>query len=53
MIVGLPKPLTSYHAAELAMKHKRILLAEGDVQEQKLAKLALGGTGVRLDVRVR
>ncbi|MCB0416276.1 MAG: cyclic nucleotide-binding domain-containing protein [Bdellovibrionaceae bacterium] len=49
-LVGILTPLTSYHAAELAMKHKRILLAEGDVREQKLAKLALGGTGVRLDI---
>ncbi len=44
------KPLQEHHNSEEAMKSKRVLLAEAERKQQILVKMALGGTGVTLDV---
>jgi CRP-like cAMP-binding protein len=43
-------PLIDQYAAELAMKSKRVLLADSNRKQQIIAKMALGGTGVELDM---
>lgn len=42
--------LTSIYSTELAMKSKRVLLLETESRQQIIAKMALGGTGVKLDI---
>ncbi|MBF0288887.1 MAG: response regulator [SAR324 cluster bacterium] len=44
------RPVTSLYVSEQVIKNKRILLAENDKKQQILAKLALGGTGVAIDI---
>lgn len=38
------------HSANAALKRKKVLLAEPNKKQQVIAKMALGGTGVELDV---
>lgn len=49
-IEELIRPFEKLYLAEQAVKRKRILLAETDRKQQITAKMALGGTGVELDV---
>ncbi|MGK5093934.1 7TM diverse intracellular signaling domain-containing protein [Deltaproteobacteria bacterium TL4] len=44
------RPVTSLHLSEKAIQSKRVLLAESDKKQQIIAKMALGGTGVELDI---
>ncbi|MCM2283025.1 MAG: cyclic nucleotide-binding domain-containing protein [Bdellovibrionaceae bacterium] len=44
------RPLTTLYSTEQAMRSRRVLLVESDRKSQSIAKLALGGTGVRLDI---
>lgn len=48
--LAMLRPLTSLYSTERAMKSRRVLLIESDRKQQVIAKLALGGTGVRLDI---
>lgn len=43
-------PITQLYDSEQAIRNQRILLAESNKKQQALAKLALGGTGVDLDI---
>ena len=43
-------PFTERYATEQAMQSKRVLLAESNKKQQIVAKMALGGTGVLLDL---
>lgn len=47
---GLLKPLNQLYSTVAAMRSKRVLLAESDRRRQITAKMALGGTGLELDV---
>lgn len=49
-VLNLLEPVTSIYSSQLAMKTKKVLLAEPDMKSQMLAKMALGGTGVSLDI---
>ncbi|MGK5092018.1 response regulator [Deltaproteobacteria bacterium TL4] len=44
------RPITSLYISEQAISNKRVLLAETTKKQQIVAKLALGGTGVKLDI---
>ncbi|MGK5094069.1 hypothetical protein WDW89_18900 [Deltaproteobacteria bacterium TL4] len=44
------RPFSSLYHSEKAIKNKRVLLAETDKKQQIVAKMALGGTGVQLDI---
>src|SRR6202000_846956 len=43
-------PLTEQSSTEQAMQSKRVLLAEPNKKQQIIAKMALGGSGVVLDI---
>jgi len=43
-------PLTDQYSSEQAIQSKKVLLAEGNKKQQIVAKMALGGTGVILDM---
>lgn len=43
-------PLTDQYSAEQAMHSKRVLLADSNKKQQIIAKMALGGSGVELDL---
>jgi CRP-like cAMP-binding protein len=43
-------PLTDQYSSEQAIHSKKVLLAEGNKKQQIVAKMALGGTGVILDI---
>lgn len=43
-------PLTDQYSSEQAVQGKRVLLADSHKKQQVIAKLALGGTGVVLDI---
>jgi CRP-like cAMP-binding protein len=43
-------PLTDQYSSEQAIQSKKVLLAEGNKKQQIVAKMALGGTGVILDI---
>jgi CRP-like cAMP-binding protein len=43
-------PMTELYSTEQAIKSRRVLLAEPDRKQQSMAKLALGGTGLNLDI---
>ncbi len=43
-------PMTQLYSTEQAMRSQRVLLAEPDRRQQAIAKMALGGTGVTLDI---
>ncbi len=45
-LVHLLEPMTSVLNQEMAMRTKRVLLADTDKKQQIVAKMALGGTGV-------
>ncbi|MCB0366567.1 MAG: cyclic nucleotide-binding domain-containing protein [Bdellovibrionaceae bacterium] len=49
-VLELLEPVTSLYSTEQAMKSKRVLLAEPNKKQQITAKMALGGTGVELDI---
>lgn len=44
------RPITSLYTTEQAIKDKRVLLAESNNKQKLIAKMALGGTGVCLDI---
>jgi len=44
------EPLSRSYDTEKSMRHKRVLLAESVRKQQNVAKMALGGTGVELDI---
>jgi len=44
------RPIHSLYLTEQAIRNKRVLLAETQLKQQILAKMALGGTGVELDI---
>ena len=44
------RPVASLHLSEKAIQSKRVLLAETNKKQQIIAKMALGGTGVLLDI---
>lgn len=44
------EPLTKSFNAEKSMKSQKVLLAEAVVKQHSIAKMALGGTGVELDI---
>lgn len=46
----LLEPISSLYSTELAMRSKRVLLADSNKKQQVMAKMALGGTGVKLDI---
>lgn len=48
--IQLLEPITSLYSAELAMKSKRVLLADSNKKQQINVKMALGGTGVKLEI---
>ncbi len=48
--VDMLEPMTTLYSTELAMRSKRVLLADSDKKQQIVAKLALGGTGVGLEI---
>lgn len=43
-------PLTEEYSSEQAVQGKRVLLADSNKKQQVIAKMALGGTGVVLDI---
>ncbi|MGE0526620.1 MAG: cyclic nucleotide-binding domain-containing protein [Bdellovibrionales bacterium] len=43
-------PLTDLYSTEQAIQSKRVLLADSNKKQQIIAKMALGGTGVILDI---
>lgn len=48
--ISMLRPVSELYSTEQAMRSRRVLLVEKDRKQQVLAKMALGGTGVRLDV---
>lgn len=44
------KPITKLYFSEKTINNKRVLLAEANKKQQIISKLALGGTGVTLDI---
>ena len=48
--IDMLRPVSALYSTEQAMRSRRVLLVEKDRKQQVLAKMALGGTGVRLDV---
>ncbi len=44
------QPIASLYFSEKAIKNKHVLLAEANKKQQIIAKMALGGTGVTLDI---
>ncbi|MGE0762142.1 MAG: cyclic nucleotide-binding domain-containing protein [Bdellovibrionales bacterium] len=46
----LLEPIASLYSTELAMRSKRVLLADSNKKQQINVKMALGGTGVKLDI---
>lgn len=46
----LLEPISSLYSTELAMRSKHILLADSNRKHQINVKMALGGTGIRLDI---
>lgn len=46
----LISPLAEQYSTEQAMQSKRVLLADTNKKQQVIAKMALGGTGVVLDI---
>lgn len=49
-VLYLLEPVASIYSSQLAMKAKRVLLAEPNMKHQVMAKMALGGTGVALEI---
>jgi CRP-like cAMP-binding protein len=43
-------PLTDQYSSEQAVQGKRVLMADSNKKQQVIAKMALGGTGVVLDI---
>jgi CRP-like cAMP-binding protein len=48
--IQMLQPLNELYSTEQAIRSRRVLLAEPDRKQQLISKLALGGTGVRLDI---
>ncbi|MFW7380401.1 MAG: hypothetical protein ACOH5I_16435 [Oligoflexus sp.] len=44
------KPLTNFYRSEKAIHDRHILLVEADRKQQKIMKMALGGSRIRLDI---
>lgn len=48
-VVRVIEPIVQLFALEVSMKNKRVLLAQGERKAQTVAKMALGGTGVKIE----
>lgn len=48
--IELLRPMNELYSTEQAVKSRRVLVIEPDRKQQVISKMALGGTGVRLDV---
>lgn len=48
--IEMLRPFSELYSTEKAIRSRRVLLAEDDPKQQLITKLALGGTGVTLDV---
>ena len=48
--ISMLRPVSELYSTEQAMRSRRVLLVEKDRKQQTLAKMALGGTGVHLDI---
>ena len=44
------RPMTDVHQSEVALRHKRVVLAISNKKLQRIAKIALLGTGVNLEI---
>ncbi|MCB0392249.1 MAG: cyclic nucleotide-binding domain-containing protein [Bdellovibrionales bacterium] len=44
------EPIVSRFDASFKQKHKKVLLAESNKKQQAIAKMAMGGTGIELDI---
>ncbi len=44
------RPITNMYVSEQTIQSKRVMLAESDRKQQIIGKMALGGTGVELDI---
>ncbi|MGK5093096.1 7TM diverse intracellular signaling domain-containing protein [Deltaproteobacteria bacterium TL4] len=50
MIDEIIRPINALYRSEKAIKNRRVLLAETNKKQQIIAKMALGGTGLELDI---
>lgn len=48
--INLLEPIANLYSTELAMRSKKVLLADSNKKQQINAKMALGGTGVNMDI---
>lgn len=48
--VEMLRPLSELYSTEQAIRSRRVLLAESNTKQQVISKLALGGSGVKLDI---
>ncbi len=48
--INLLEPISSLYSTELAIRSKKVLLADSTKKQQINAKMALGGTGVNLEI---
>ena len=48
--IEMLRPMSELYSTEQAIRSRRVLLVESDKKQQVISKLALGGTGVRLDI---
>lgn len=48
--VAMLRPMSELYSTEQAIRSRRVLLVESDRKQQVISKLALGGTGVRLEI---
>lgn len=48
--IDILRPMSDLYSTEQAIRSRRVLLCEPDRKQQTVSKLALGGTGVRLDI---
>lgn len=49
-VISLLEPITSLYQSEQAMEAQKVLLADSNKKQQILAKMALGGTGIELEI---
>lgn len=49
-VIEMLRPIVSLYFSEKAIQSKRLLLAENNKKQQIIAKMALGGTGIELDI---
>lgn len=49
-VIRVLEPITTSFSTELSIKNKKVLIADSEKKQQVTAKMALGGTGVKLTV---